>query len=108
MCLPLLESGDRRLAGTPYLRILCANSLRSRRVGFDCPIPLGILPTTNKPTANDWCYALTSDPIFSPLTTFRMFPRSLRLKTMMGRLLSLHSEMAVKSITRSPSFSTSM
>jgi len=33
-------------------------------------------------------HALTSDPIFSPVTTFAMFPRWFKLKMMMGRLLS--------------------
>ena len=41
-------------------------------------------------------------PTFSPRTAFLMFPRSLRLKTTMGRSLSLQSEMAVVSMTRSP------
>ena len=60
-----------------------------------------------------WTYttivgALTSDPIFSPVTTLRIFPLWLRLKIMIGRLLSLQSEMAVESITLRPFFSTSM
>src|SRR5208282_1763536 len=53
-------------------------------------------------------YALTLDPIFSPLTTRRMFPCWFRLNTMMGRLLSLHKLIAVESITLSPSLRTSM
>lgn len=52
--------------------------------------------------------ALTSEPIFSPVTTLAMLPRSFRLKMIMGRLLSLQSEMAVESITFSPCFNTSM
>jgi len=53
-------------------------------------------------------YALTRDPIFSPVNTFLIFPRWLRLKMMMGRLLSFQSEMAVESITFRPRLSTSM
>src|SRR5215471_5469105 len=53
-------------------------------------------------------YAETSDPIFSPVKTLRMFPRWFRLKMMMGRLLSLQSEMAVESITFRPRFNTSI
>ncbi len=53
-------------------------------------------------------YALTNDPIFSPSTTRRILPRWFRLKTMMGRSLSLHSEMAVESITLRPCRRTSM
>src|SRR5438270_3859208 len=53
-------------------------------------------------------YALTVDPIFSPSSTRRILPCWFRLKTMMGRLLSLHRLMAVESITFRPNFSTSM
>jgi len=53
-------------------------------------------------------YALTSEPIFSPLSTLRIFPCRFRLKMMMGRLLSLQSEIAVESITFNPRFSTAM
>ena len=66
----------------------------------------GICVHLRKPAAGP--YALTSEPIFSPVTTFLMFPRSFRLKTMIGRLLSLQSEIAVESITFSPCFRTSM
>jgi hypothetical protein len=59
---------------------------------------------------NRWpsLYALTSEPIFSPVTTLRIFPRWFRLKMMMGRLLSLHREMAVESITLRPFFNMSI
>src|SRR5215472_14720715 len=57
---------------------------------------------------SDQTPALTSEPIFSPVTTFRIFPRWFKLKTMMGRLLSLQREIAVESITLRPFFRTSM
>ena len=53
-------------------------------------------------------YAQTIEPIFSPIITRRMFPRSFKLKITIGRSLSLHKLMAVESITFSPRFSTSM
>src|SRR5258708_17113310 len=53
-------------------------------------------------------YALTSEPIFSPSTTRRILPRWFRLKTMIGRLLSLHNEMAALAITFRPPFLTSL
>jgi gamma-glutamyltranspeptidase/glutathione hydrolase len=53
-------------------------------------------------------YAPTTEPIFSPATTRPILPLRFKLKTMMGRLLSLQREMAVESITFKPSFRTSM
>jgi hypothetical protein len=53
-------------------------------------------------------YALTIDPIFSPVMTRRIFPCSFRLKIMIGRLLSLQRLMAVESITFNPCFKTSI
>src|SRR5437762_844751 len=41
----------------------------------------------------------TVEPTFSPITTRLRFPKTLRLKTTMGRLLFIQSEMAVVSIT---------
>ena len=41
-------------------------------------------------------------------TTRRMFPGSVMSKTMIGRLLSMHSEMAVESMTFRFRLSTSM
>src|SRR5258708_7992985 len=53
-------------------------------------------------------YALTSEPIFSPSTTRRILPRWFRLKTMIGRLLSLHNEMAVEAISLWACFTKSL
>src|SRR3990172_1286007 len=50
----------------------------------------------------------TTVPICSPRTTFRMFPLFVRLKTTIGRLLSMHREIAVASITLRFLFRTSM
>src|SRR6266487_4774040 len=49
----------------------------------------------------------TSDPIFSPNTTRPRFPGTFRLKTIIGKLLSMHMEIAVVSMTASPRDSTS-
>ncbi len=51
---------------------------------------------------------LTKVPIASPDTTLLILPFSIRLKTMIGKLLSMHSEIAVESITLSSRFNTSM
>ena len=47
-------------------------------------------------------YAVTIEPIGSPMTVRRRFPGVLRLKMMIGRRLSMHSVIAVESITRNP------
>src|SRR5262249_52458805 len=51
-------------------------------------------------------YAVTSDPIGSPVIARLMLPGVRRLKTTIGRRLSMQSEMAVASITFSPCSST--
>src|SRR6267142_1872675 len=51
---------------------------------------------------------LTRVPIGSPETTRLMLPFSIKLKTIIGKLLSMHREMAVESMTLSSRFSTSI
>ena len=51
---------------------------------------------------------LCVDPTGSPVTIRRILPLRVRSKTTIGSLLSMHSEMAVVSITCSPRLSTSM
>ena len=51
-------------------------------------------------------YAVTVVPTASPITTRRMLPGVFRLKTTIGSLLSMHSEIAVASITCSRCCST--
>src|SRR5437899_48724 len=51
-------------------------------------------------------HAVTSDPIGSPTIARLMLPGVVRLKTTIGRRLSMQSEMAVASITFSPCSST--
>ncbi len=46
--------------------------------------------------------AVTVEPTASPITTRRIFPGTFILKMMIGILLSMHSEMAVESITARP------
>ena len=46
--------------------------------------------------------AVTVDPTFSPITTRLMFPGRFILKMTIGMRLSMHSEMAVESITARP------
>jgi len=53
-------------------------------------------------------YAVTKEPSFSPCTTRTMLPRSRMLKMIIGRLLSLHSDTAVVSMTLRPRFRISM
>ncbi len=50
----------------------------------------------------------TTEPTGSPLTIRTMLPGRLRSNTTIGSLLSMHSEIAVVSITSSPRLSTSM
>src|SRR5258707_727594 len=52
--------------------------------------------------------AETTLPTVSPVTIRRILPLRVRSKTTIGSLLSMHSEMAVVSITCSPRLSTSM
>ena len=47
-------------------------------------------------------HAVTIEPIGSPMTVRRRFPGVRRLKMMIGRRLSMHSVIAVESITRNP------
>ena len=51
--------------------------------------------------------AVTVDPTFSPITTRRIFPGPFILKMMIGMRLSMHSEMAVESMTVRPFWITS-
>ena len=51
-------------------------------------------------------YAVTSDPIGSPMIARLMLPGVRRLKTTIGSRLSMHSEIAVASITFRPCSST--
>ncbi len=46
--------------------------------------------------------AVTVEPTFSPITARRMFPGMFILKMMIGIRLSMHSEMAVESMTARP------
>ena len=55
-------------------------------------------------SAND--QAVTSDPTGSPMMARLMLPGLRRLKTTIGSLLSMHSEIAVVSITFRPCSST--
>jgi hypothetical protein len=50
----------------------------------------------------------TSEPIFSPMITRRMFPLVNMLNTMIGTWLFMHNEIAVVSITASCCVRTSM
>ena len=108
---PAWIANGRRNCGDGSGSVWCRRKNQSQQ---DPPSPQAI-PSKDREQHGMGCsqlaavfYALTSDPIFSPSTTFRIFPGWLRLNTMIGRLLSLQSEMAVESITLSPCRRTSM
>src|SRR3954470_19623544 len=60
------------------------------------------LPAFCLPALRESSYAVTSEPIGSPLIARLMLPGVRRLNTTIGRRLSMHSEIAVASITLRP------